>query len=108
MEGVEEAIFVSDGWMSKAVMSEFGSVRDKEGFCCGVNDLEAAVVFQGGVDVEAVAGAEGPGGTGGGLVVYAYAASNGAKGSGVEVEGSIEVFPCGCEGGDVGLAEEVE
>ena len=26
----------------------------------------------------------------------------------VEVEGSIEVFPCGCGEGNVGLAEEVE
>ena len=60
MEGVEEAIFVCDGWMRKVLMAEFNSVGDKEGFCGGVDDLEAAVVFQGGSDVEAVAGAEGP------------------------------------------------
>ena len=107
MEGVEEAILVCDGWMHKVAMAEFNSVRDKEGFGGGVDDLKAAVVFQGGADVEAVAGAEGPGGVGGGIVVYEYASSDGAEGGGVEVEGAIEVFPCGCEGGKGGLAEEV-
>ena len=64
-------------------------------------------MFQGGADVEAVAGAEGPGGTGGGLVVYEYAASDGAEGGGVEVEGAIEVFPSLSEGSEGGLAEKV-
>ena len=31
-----------------------------------------------------------------------------AEGGGVEVEGAIEVLLCRREGGDVGLAEEVE
>ena len=108
MKGVEEAIFVSEGWLLKVVMAELNSVKDKEGFCGGVNNLEAAVVFHDGADVEDVAGAEVPGGAGGGLVVYEYAASDGAEGGVVEVEGAIEVFPCGCEGGDGGLAEEVK
>ena len=55
-------------------------------------------MFQGGAEVEAVTGAEGPGGAGGGLVMYEYAASDGAEGGGVEVEWAIEVFPCVCEG----------
>ena len=108
MKGMEEAIFVSEGWLLKVGMAELNSVGDKEGFCGGVDNLGAAVVFQGRADVEAVAGAEGPGGAGGGLVVYEHAASDGAEGGGIEVEGAIEVFPCGCEGGDGGLAEEVE
>ena len=49
-----------DGWMRKVVMAEFNSVGDKEGFGGGVDNLEAAVLFQGGADVEAVADAEGP------------------------------------------------
>ena len=40
--------------------------------------------------------------------MYEYAVSDGAKGGGVEVEGDIEVFLCGCEGVNGGLAEEVE
>ena len=36
------------------------------------------------------------------------AASDGAKGGGVEVAGDIEVLPSGSEGGDGGLAEKVE
>ena len=62
---MEEAIFVCDGWLRKVVMAEFNSVGDKEGFCGGVDDLESAVVFQDGADVETFTGAEGPGGAGG-------------------------------------------
>ena len=69
MKVVEEAIFVSGGWLLEVGMAELNGVGDKGGFCGGVDDLEAAVVFQGGADVEAVAGAEGPGGVGGGIVV---------------------------------------
>ena len=108
VKGVEEAIFVSGGWLRKVVMAEINGVGDKGGFCGGVDDLEAEVVFQGGADVETVAGAKGPGGADGGLVVDEYAASDGAEGGGVEVKGAIEFFPCRCEGGDGGLAEEVE
>ena len=89
-------------------MAELNGVRDIGRFSFGVYYLEAAVVLQGGVDVEAVVGAEGPGGAGGWLVVDEYAASDGAEGGGVEVEGAIEVFPSGSEGGNGGLAEKVE
>ena len=36
------------------------------------------------------------------------AATDGAEGGGVEIEGAIEVLPCKCKGGNVGLAEEVD
>ena len=61
-------------------MAELNGVGYKGGFCGCVNDLEAAVVFQGRADVEAITGAEGLGGVGGWLVVDEYAASNGAEG----------------------------
>ena len=83
VKGVEEAIFVSGGWLREVFMEEVNGVRDKGGFCGGVDDLEAAVVLQGRAYVEAVAGMEGPGGAGGGLVVDEYAAYDGAKGGGV-------------------------
>ena len=95
---------MSDGWMRKVVMAEFNSGRDKEGYFGGVDDLEAAVVLQGWADIEAVAGAEGPGGAGAWLVVYEYVASDGIEGGGVKVDWAFEVFPCICEGGDGGLA----
>ena len=88
-------------------MAELNGVGDKGEFSCGVYYLEAAVVLQGMANEEAVAGAEGPGGAGGWLVVDEYAASDGAEGGGVEVEGAIEVFPSGSEGGDGGMAEKV-
>ena len=65
-------------------------------------------MFQDGADVEAVTGAEGPGGLGGGIGVDGGVAANGSEGGGVEVEGAIEGIPCGREGGYAGLAEEVE
>ena len=89
-------------------MAELNGVGDKGVFSCCVYYLEAAVVLQGGDDVESVAVAEGPGGAGGWLVVNEYAASDGAEGGGVKVEGAIEVFPSGSEGGNGGLAEKVE
>ena len=90
--------------MREVVVAEFNSVRDEEVFGGGVDDLEAAVVFQGGPDVEAVVGAEGPGGSGVGLSVDEDAAAYETKGGGVEVEGAIEVLPCKREGVNVGLA----
>ena len=89
-------------------MAELNGVGDKGGFSCGVYYLEAAVVLQDRANVEAVASAESPGGAGGGLVVYEYAPSNGAKGGGFEVEGAIEVLPSGSEGGNGVLAEKFE
>ena len=89
-------------------MAELNGVGDKGVFRCCVYYLEAAVVLQGGADVEAVEGAEGPGGAGGWLVVDDYSTSDGAKGIGVKVEGAIEVLPSGSEGGNGGLAEKVE
>ena len=50
-------------------MAELNGVGDKGGFCGCVDDLGAAVVLQGRDDVETVAGTEGLGGAGGGLVV---------------------------------------
>ena len=40
--------------------------------------------------------------------MYEDVAAYRAEGGGVEVEGVIEVFPCGKEGSDGGLAEKVE
>ena len=85
-------------------MAELNGVGYEGGFSCGVYYLEAAVVLQGGANVEAVAGAEGSGGAGGWIVVDEYAESDGAEGGSVEVEGAIEVFPSGSEGSDGGLA----
>ena len=65
-------------------------------------------MLQGVADIETVAGAEVPGSAGGWLVVDEDVASDGAKGGGFEVEGALEVFSSGSEGGDSGLAEKVE
>ena len=51
---------------------------------------------------------EGPEGAVGWLVMNENAASYGAEGGGVKVEGDMEVFPSENEGSDGGLAEKVE
>ena len=61
-------------------MVELNGVIDKGGFSCSVYYLEAVVLLQVGADVESVAGAEGPGGAGGWLVVDEYASSDGSEG----------------------------
>ena len=70
---------MSGGWLRKVVMAEHNSVGYKGGICGGFEYLEAEVVFPGRANEEAVAGAEGPGGTGGGLVVDENRASDGAE-----------------------------
>ena len=72
MKGVEQAICLSGGWLCEVFMAELNGVVDKGGFYGGVEELEAAVVLQGGANVS-------PRGAGGGLVVDEYAASDGAK-----------------------------
>ena len=52
---MEEKIFVSGGWLREVFIAKINGVGDKGGFCGGVDDLEAAVVFQGGANLEAVA-----------------------------------------------------
>ena len=83
VEGMEDSIFVRDGWMREVVVEEFNSVGDEEGFGGCVDDLEAAMVFQGRANIEAFKVAQGSGGSGGGLVIDEDAAANGAKGGGL-------------------------
>ena len=55
--------------------------------------MEAAVVLEGGAYVEAVAAAEVPGAAGVDRVVDEDPATGWAEGGGVEVEGTVEIFP---------------
>ena len=89
---MEKLIFVCDGWMHEVVVAEFNSVGDEEGFGGGVDDLTAAVVFQGGDEIEVVGGTEFPGGSGGGLVVDEYAAADGAKGVASKLKGPLKGY----------------
>ena len=74
----------------------------------GTNHMESLVVLERRANVEAMASLEVPRQAGVRIVVYDDQVADGADGGDVEVERVIEVFPCGSEGGDGGLAEEVE
>ena len=83
-------------------MAEFDSVREEKGLSGGVDDIRAMVVFKGGDDIEAIGTTEGQGLARAGFVVDDDRASDGADGSGVEVEGAVAVFlswHVGVEGG---------
>ena len=89
-------------------MPKLDGVRDKEGFGVGVDNLEAAVVVESGSDVETRASVEGTRESRGGFVVNDDRAARGTDGSGIKVEGAMEVFPgqdSRCYGS---LAEKVE
>ena len=65
-------------------------------------------MIEGGADVEATAASEGLGRACTGFVVDDDSASDGAKGSGVEVEGAIVVFPDKHSRVEGGLTKEIE
>ena len=93
VESMEDEVFVSDGWLGEVVVMEFDCVREEKGFGGGVDNVEAAVVIEGGSNVETITAAEVPGLTCAGFVVDEDWAADGANGRGVEVEGDIVVFP---------------
>ena len=64
-------------------------------------------MLEGGADGETFAAAEVPRFVGAWFGIYDYWASERRYGSGVEVEGVVEVLPGGDGRGNVGLAEEV-
>ena len=108
VESMEDAVFISDGWLGEVVVAEFDRVKEEKSFGGGVDDVEAAVVIEGGSNVEAIAAVKGPGLACAGFVVDEDWAANGADGSGVKVDGSVVGFPGGHFRGQGGLAKEVE
>ena len=88
-------------------MEYLNSVGYDDGFCCCIDDLEEAVVIKRGADGQKFATAE--------VLRYAGAwfgmndnwSDERSYGSGVEVEGAVEVLPGGNCRGNVVLSEEV-
>ena len=86
---MKKPVFVGDGGGCEVVMPEFYCVRDDERLCEGVNNLEAAVVFEGWADVEPIASTTGPGQVFVGLVVDDDGTATGADRCGIEVVGAL-------------------
>ena len=76
-------------------MAKFDSVREEKGLGFAVYDMEATIVLESDANVEAIASAEVPRLARARLVVDEDLASGWTDGSGVIIEGSIEIFPCG-------------
>jgi len=83
----------SDSGLCEIGVAEIDSVGEDGCFGNFVNQMKAAVVFRIVADVEAVAAAEIRSGARGWLVVDEDAATEGANGSSIIVEGAVEVFP---------------
>ena len=69
IEGMDNAVAFSECGLDEVVMHEFDGVRDHNGFRDGICHSEAPVVVEGRSDAVAVASAEGPRPSRGGLVV---------------------------------------
>ena len=108
VEGVDDSVLWSDLWLGELVMEDFDGVEDEGGLGGGVDNLEAVVVLEGGADGETSAAAVVPCLAGTRLGVDDIRAAERGDGYGVEVEGAVEVLTRGYDGGNVGLAEEVE
>ena len=107
VEGVDDSVLSSDLWLGEVFMEFLDSVRDDDGFCCCIDNLEAVVVIERGGDGETFAAAEVPRSTGAWFGMDDDWAAERSYGGNVEVEGTIEVLPGGYVRGNAGLAEEV-
>ena len=104
VEGVDDSVFCGDGRLREIVVQDLDGVGDDEGFGGGVDDLEAAVVVEGGANCEALAPSVAPRGAFAWLGVDDDGRAEWGYGGGVEVEGAVEMLPGGHGRVDVGLA----
>ena len=107
-DGVCDTVDRSDGGLREIGVAELDGVGEDGRLGDFVDKMKAAVVFGGVADVEAVAAAEIPSGACGWFVVDEDAATEGADGGGIIVEGAVEVCPGRLRRVDGGLTEEVK
>ena len=77
-EGVDDSILGSDLWLGELFVEYLDSVGYDGGFCCFIDDLEAAVVLDCRADGETFADAEVPISMGACFVVDYYWAAKGS------------------------------
>ena len=104
---MNNSVLGSDLWLGELFVEYLDSVEDDDGFCCCIDDLEAAVVLERGADGETFAAADVPIFAGAWFGMDDYLADKRSYVNGVEVEGDVEVLPGGDGKGNVGLSEEV-
>ena len=104
MKGVGDPICLCETGLCEIRVAKFNSVGKQKRFGLSIDNMKTSVVLEGRTDVEAVAAAEVPRFAGAGFVVDKNFAPSGADGSGIIVEGSIEVSPCGFGRIEHGLA----
>lgn len=103
-EAMDDPVGGGEGWDVHGGVLEDNGVRDSYRLGGGLDELKAAVVFEGRANVVAEVAAVVPGFTRGSFGVGDDSTSWWAHGSGVEVEWTIEVLPGGDAGLSVGLS----
>jgi hypothetical protein len=88
-------------------VAKFDSVGEEKGLGFAVYNMKAPIVLESDSNVEAIASAEVPRLARARLVVDEDLASGWTDGSGVIIEGAIEISPCGLGGVESGLAKKV-
>ena len=83
VEGVEDAVAFSDRWLGEVLVQELDGVREQECLGGAIDDVEAAVMFECGSNVEPAVAAEVPSFAGAWFVVDDDGASNRSKRGGI-------------------------
>ena len=108
VEGVDDTVAFADCWLGEVLVQELDGVGEQECLGGAIDDVEAAVMFECGSNVEPDAAAEVPSFADDWFVVDDNGASNWSQRGVIKVEGAVEVLPCRHCWVESGLSEEVE
>ena len=108
VESMDDAVALSDSGLVELFVHKLKGVRKNDCFREGIGEMEAAVVIECWLYVEALAAAEVPQFSGGGIVVDDDWTIHGTDGCDIEVEGNTLVFPGRHGRGNVGLEKEIQ
>ena len=94
VEGVDNAVAFADCWLGEVIVQELEGVGEQECLGGAVDNVEAAVMFECGSNIEPAAAAEVPSFADAWFVVDDYGASNRSHWGGIEGEGDVHMLPC--------------
>ena len=90
---MEELVLGRERRLSEVGVAELNSVRELLALGVFSDDGEGAIMMEGGANVKTILAAEVPRGGLAGLCMDEDAATEGANGSSIVIEGAIKIFP---------------
>ena len=90
---MEEFVLGRERRLSEVGVAELDSVGELLAFGVSSDDGEGAIMMEGRTDVKTILAAEVPRSALAGLCMDKDAAAKGANGSGIIIEGAVEIFP---------------